>query len=143
MEPELVTIFAREHMRLTKPRRQVFTYLKNTDKPQSAAKIARHCDGSDRTSVYRTLDLFVRLGIANAVPIGWKRRYELAEPFSAHHHHLSCSVCGALIDVHSPKLEDAMATVAAEHGFSVQSHTFEIRGVCARCRAMPSGGASR
>ncbi len=134
MEKELEVIFARERLRLTTPRRIVFLAMHESNTPVSAASIAQRCKDIDRVSVYRTIDLFVRLGIAEAVPLGWKRRYELTGPFKSHHHHLSCRKCGTLIDVHSQKFEHIVAAVAKEHGFHAEDHTFEIRGLCANCK---------
>lgn len=108
--------------------------MKKHEEPMTASSIAGLCKKIDRTSVYRTLELFTQLGIAHEVPMGWKQRYELASPFKSHHHHLSCNGCGKLVDIHSPQLERTMARIASEHGFTVDSHTFEIRGLCSECR---------
>lgn len=134
MERELETIFAREGIRLTNPRRVVFKILHESATPLSASMIAKQCDSIDRVSVYRSLELFVKLGIARSVPIGWKQRYELTDPFKSHHHHLSCTRCGRLIDVHSPKFEQLVSTVVAEYDFVASDHTFEVRGICKGCR---------
>lgn len=134
MDNELERIFASNQLRLTGPRREVFTILKANDDPMAASDIATRCKEADRTSVYRTLELFTELGITHIVPFGWKQRYELASPFKSHHHHLSCIQCGKLIDIHSPQLERAMAKVASDNGFSETEHTFEIRGRCSNCR---------
>ena len=134
MDQEFEDIFARNHLRLTTPRRAVFAALKQSDEPLAMSALIRLYNGTDRTSVYRTIDLFVRLGIAQTVQMGWKQRYELTGPFKSHHHHLSCSKCGKLVDVHSSKIEDIVATVAHEHGFTMSDHTFEIRGLCDSCR---------
>ena len=134
MERELEAIFAREGIRLTKPRKLIFKTLHDSDAPLSASLISQRCDSIDRVSVYRSLELFVRLGIARRVPIGWKQRYELTDPFRSHHHHLSCTKCGRLIDVHSQKFEQLVNTVVAEYNFVASDHTFEVRGLCEDCR---------
>lgn len=133
MERELEKIFAREGMRLTTPRKTIFKTLQESDAPLSASMIAKRCESIDRVSVYRTLELFVRLGIVRSVPIGWKQRYELTDPFRSHHHHLSCTKCGRLIDVHSLKFEKLVNNVVAEYDFIATDHTFEVRGLCKDC----------
>ncbi len=134
MERELEVIFAREQLRLTTPRKVVFQVLQQSETPQSAVVIAKQCKTVDRTSVYRTLELFAQLGIVQTVPLGWKQRYELTGPFKSHHHHMSCTKCGRLIDLHSQKFERLVTAVAAEHGFTAKDHTFEIRGLCSSCQ---------
>lgn len=134
MESELEAIFARNGVRLTNPRKVIFRALHETNTPLSASMIAKQCESIDRVSVYRSLELFIRLGIARNVPIGWKQRYELTDPFKSHHHHLSCISCGCLIDVRSLKFEQLVNAVVAEYDFVASDHTFEVRGHCKKCR---------
>lgn len=96
------------------------------------------CPGVDRVSIYRTLDLFASLNVAEIVPLGWKQRYELTSPFKPHHHHLYCVNCGMLIDIHSQKLEQLVAAIAREHEFAPSEHKFEISGLCSHCTAKTS-----
>ncbi|MFZ2545264.1 MAG: Fur family transcriptional regulator [Candidatus Saccharimonadales bacterium] len=134
MENELEVIFANKQLRLTEPRKVVFRQLHSATTPLSIANIASKCPSIDRVSIYRTIELFQQLDIVRPLPLGWKHLYELTSPFKAHHHHLSCTVCGRLIDVHSKKFEQIVASVAKEYEFAPQDHTFEIKGVCRDCR---------
>ena len=52
-----------------------------------------------------------------------------------HHHHLVCRVCGRTVEVAGPTVEQWADRVAGEHGFADVSHTLEIFGTCADCRA--------
>ena len=54
---------------------------------------------------------------------------------AAHHHHLVCRQCGATIEVDGPPVETWTQRIAAEHDFDDVSHTLEIFGRCANCRA--------
>ena len=54
---------------------------------------------------------------------------------SRHHHHLVCRSCGRTVEVEGPAVERWADDVAAEHGFADVSHTLEIFGTCADCRA--------
>lgn len=130
---ELEVIFATHHLRLTKPRQVVFAALKAAQAPLAIGDIVKLCPQIDRVSIYRTLDVFVKLGIAEAVPVGWKQRYELTSPFQAHHHHLYCTNCGKLVDIHSKKLELVIASIARDYDFTPREHTFEVSGLCQKC----------
>lgn len=119
---------------VTSPRLLVFELLQNHE-PQSIQQLLQRAAGAiDRASLYRTLNLFVSIGVASRISIGWKYRYELAEQFSHHHHHLSCSQCGAVISIQD---DTAVTTfierVAADHDFIPTEHQFEITGLCKRC----------
>jgi Fur family ferric uptake transcriptional regulator len=58
-----------------------------------------------------------------------------------HHHHLVCRGCGLTVEVAGPAVELWADRVAGEHGFADVSHTLEIVGTCAGCRAagLPTG----
>ena len=134
--PELEVIFAREQLRMTTPRQAVFDAMRSSDMPISIADIAKKCPSTDRVSIYRNIELFVKLGIAEAVPVGWKQRYELTSPFKSHHHHLYCTNCGTLVDIHSKKLEQLVAAIARDYDFTPAEHKFEVSGLCKICQNM-------
>lgn len=131
---ELEALFAQQHLRLTQPRRSVFEALYKSTEPLMVSQLIKTCAPTDRVSIYRTLDLFVKLGIAEIVPLGWKQRFELTSPFRPHHHHLHCIQCGILIDVHSHKLELLVAAITREYSFVPLEHKFEVSGLCQTCR---------
>ncbi|MDB5176733.1 MAG: Fur family transcriptional regulator [Candidatus Saccharibacteria bacterium] len=131
---ELEVIFAREQLRMTSPRLAVFDAMRSSEMPLSIGEITKKCSAIDRVSIYRTIDLFVQLGIAEAVPVGWKKQYELTSPFQSHHHHLYCSSCGSLVDIHSKKLEQIVAAIARDYDFAPSEHKFEVSGLCKNCR---------
>jgi Fur family ferric uptake transcriptional regulator len=57
-----------------------------------------------------------------------------------HHHHLVCRGCGLTVEVAGPTVERWADRVAEEHGFAEVSHTLEIFGTCADCRAAGTAG---
>lgn len=87
----------------------------------------------DRASVYRTVDLFERLGIVQRINIGWKYKLELTDRFSDHHHHLSCTKCGKTIAMNENELEVFIEQIAHAHGFQPSAHQIEIQGLCSAC----------
>ena len=132
---QLETLFQQENLRLTEPRKDVFTILENSDTPLRIGEVVHQSQMAERTSVYRTLQLFVKLGIVDIVQVGFKQRYELAEPFKAHHHHLVCVQCGTLVDLHhTPKLEKLIERIAESHHFTLTAHHVELQGICTSCQ---------
>src|SRR4051812_38298994 len=84
---------------LTKPRKSVFELLLNHE-PQSIAElIARSGTKIDRATVYRTVELFEKLGIVHRVNAGWKYKLELSEAFNDHHHRMHCTNCGRTFEL--------------------------------------------
>ena len=127
-------IFSHQKLRLTAPRRHLFESLKLADHPLSHAELITANPQIDRVSVYRTIALFVDIGIVVTVPHGWKQHYELAAPFRPHHHHLLCVKCGRVEDIQSNTLEEMVRNLARDQGFTVIHHTFEVSGLCNSCQ---------
>jgi len=93
------------------------------------------CPGIDRASVYRSTELFEKLGIITRIPNGWKYRLELGEKFLEHHHHATCSNCGASIALPEDKsLEKHLRELAAKRHFALQAHQIELVGLCEACQ---------
>ncbi len=134
MEPLLVKLLSEHKYRITMPRRRVFNALKNSHKPLSIVELATILSATvDTVSVYRTIDLFIKLGIVTAITHGWKQRYELAAPFLPHHHHLVCRKCEIAIEVNSRRIEELIASIASEQSFVASDHVLEINGLCYNC----------
>ena len=118
----------------TKPRVAVFTQLA-THGPLSVGALAQGLsDTVDRATVYRTVELFEKLGIVNRIWHGFKHQVELSEIFTPHHHHALCQNCGQTIDIASPELEATLAKLAKTQHFLAVSHSVELLGYCQKCQ---------
>ena len=86
-------LLARRGYRITGPRRAVLEALASSQEPRTVSQLHRAL-GVERVnlvSVYRTVKLLCDVGLVRATDAAQgQRRYELAEPFTAHHHHLIC-----------------------------------------------------
>ncbi len=120
---------------LTQPRKIVFELLLD-QKPQTMqVLVERAKDRVDRATVYRTMELFEKLGIVQRLNIGWKYKFELSDVFQAHHHHFHCTNCGTTFNIEpSSMLETMIDTVAAKSDFAPRGHQLEIYGLCTDCR---------
>lgn len=128
------SLFREKKLRMTEPRRDIFRILDARDQPMTLGEIVKTSQFAERTSVYRTLQLFTQLGIVDIIQVGWKQRYELAEPFKRHHHHLVCIKCGELIDLDSQKLEKLVEKIASSYRYELVGHHVELQGICNNCR---------
>ena len=130
----LKSILTAQNASLTKPRKVVFDLLLNQE-PQSMQVLAQRAKGKvDRATVYRTIELFERLGIVRRLNIGWKYKIELSDLFTGHHHHMFCTNCGRMFELpENPMLETMIDTVAAKSGFSPRGHQLEVFGLCSSC----------
>jgi Fur family transcriptional regulator, ferric uptake regulator len=118
----------------TKPRVAVFNELA-THGPLSVGTLASQlAPAVDRATVYRTVELYEKLGIVNRIWHGFKHQVELSEIFTPHHHHAMCQNCGQTIDIASPELEATLAKLAKSHHFLALSHSVELLGYCNKCQ---------
>ena len=135
MNKDLELILREAGQSVTRPRLAVFETLAHADTPLKNGEIARRTIGVDRASVYRTLELFTRLGITTTTIRGWTPLTELAEPFKPHHHHITCEACGRVVEIENSTLEDVLSLIAGRHTFTLTTHTVELTGLCANCQA--------
>ena len=118
----------------TKKRVAVFTQLQQSG-PLSVGALARSLqEGVDRATVYRTVELFEKLGIINRIWHGFKHQIELSEIFTPHHHHAVCQNCGRTIDINSSELEATLSRLARDHQFLALNHSVELVGYCKKCQ---------
>ncbi len=130
-----------EGVRLTPGRRSTVQVLATMHGPRTAAEIHDQVGGKvPLSSLYRTLSILTDANVLSAQHgSDGVVRYELAEWFTGHHHHLVCTSCGTVVDVtptaeHEKAMEQLVATMAQETGFAVSGHRFEIEGTCRACR---------
>ncbi len=124
--------------RPTRQRKAVAACLARFDDFRSAQeiheKLRRSGEGIGLTTVYRTLQTMAASGLVDSL------RTDTGESVyrrcsAHHHHHLVCRGCGRTVEVAGPAVERWADEVAGEHGFADVSHTLEIFGTCAECRA--------
>jgi len=97
-------------------------------------EICKKYDDIGFTTVYRTLKLLNKSGLATErVFADNLTRYE---PLSAedHHDHLICMKCGSITEFKDLKIERLQERVAEEFGFLAVSHKMELYGYCKKCK---------
>jgi Fur family ferric uptake transcriptional regulator len=105
------------------------------------ARVRREDPRVSVATVYRTMKLLSDCGLATGRQFGdGQTRYEPTAG-RAHHDHLICTGCGAIVEFANERIESLQALVARSHGFEVESHKLELYGRCARCRT--PGGEER
>ncbi len=135
-----VEIIKQGGSRVTKARLTVFEQLMKLE-PVSMHDLVKHSKGVDRASVYRAIELFEQLGIAQRLHIGWKYQIELTDRFAEHHHHLTCLGCGKTITINESDLEHVVDELAAQHKFVAITHQIELQGYCEACQTLNSSAS--
>ena len=119
---------------LTKTRRVVFDLLLNQEPQSMQVLVKRAQDLVDRATVYRTIELFEKLGIVHRLNIGWKYKMELSDVFHGHHHHFYCTKCAKTYPLPAnPMLETMIDSAVSREGYASRGHSLEIYGLCTNC----------
>lgn len=83
-------------------------------------------------TVYRALQAMEEAGQLDSIRTGeGESAYRVCS--SGHHHHLICRQCGKTVEIFPEGLEDWVANIAAENGFSDPDHLVEVWGLCSQC----------
>jgi Fur family ferric uptake transcriptional regulator len=105
------------------------------------ARVEPLLPGVNRSTVYRTLELFGDLGLVSVTDLGGgSRQFELIdEP----HHHLICHGCGALIELDDALVEPLRAGIRARYNFTPAIDHLALFGFCAACSRRGESAARR
>ncbi|ACL24366.1 Fur family transcriptional regulator [Chloroflexus aggregans] len=128
----------RSGLRITGPRLRVIETIVSYRAPFSAeqlyADLCTHSDAPGRATVYRTIDQLHASGwLARIHGSVGEEGYIPCQP--GHLHHLVCTQCGAVTSFEGCDIEQMIANVAAQTGFSVEGHLLQLFGRCAKCRS--------
>jgi Fur family transcriptional regulator, ferric uptake regulator len=134
-------VLASKGLRLTAPRRAVIDVLVERGAPLTVADIHGRLRKAriNLVSVYRTLRLLMDLGLVRlADEFRGTQRFELAEVYTGHHHHLVCQRCGQVEDIDGCWLEEKMLEtlnrrLRRTRRFRVTAHDLKLYGLCRGC----------
>ena len=85
------------------------------------------------STVYRTLQLFKKLGLVEELHFDEAHHhYEAKPPFE--HHHLVCLGCGRIIEFHNPLSRYVKRNVTEAKDFEIVNTEVHMTGYCPKCR---------
>lgn len=123
-------------MRVTKQRRDLIDYLgAHADSYMPVTKVDAYMRGQypglSHDTIYRNVKAFESLGVLEADVQGEQATVKLQCDFQhPHHHHFICTNCHRVQELKSCPLGYYEAQVP---GAQIQSHSFELYGLCADC----------
>lgn len=119
---------------VTRSRSLLFEYLQEHGPVTPRQFIEDNAAIADRASLYRTLELFRELGVTDERLTAGRRLIELSDTYDAHHHHFTCTVCGASVAITMPEVEQMLDEACRRQGFAVSGHLIEVSGRCPNCQ---------
>lgn len=126
-------------LKATKQREEILHVFLNSsghrNLAQIYAQVAKVHPKIGYTTVYRTLKLLTRLGLAAQRKFAdGETQYEPIEG-KGHHDHLICLECGKIIEFEDDALETLQKGIAQRHRFKVSHHRMELYGRCSNCKS--------
>lgn len=118
---------------VTSERKQIFNLLEKSS-PVAIIEIEKNLPDINRSTIYRNIELFEKLGFVKRVYIGWKYKIELSDKYSSHHHHITCTNCRSVQAIKSDDLiENEISKLSSLYNYRHVSHQLEIQGLCKNC----------
>jgi Fur family ferric uptake transcriptional regulator len=138
MKPELFkTRISEQGLKATKQREEILKIFLHSSGHKSLmqiyAQVVKVNPKIGYVTVYRTLKLLTRLGLATRRKFeDGETRYEPASDGS-HHDHLICLDCGKIIEFEDQTLEALQKGIAQRYRFKISHHLMELYGRCEEC----------
>ena len=131
---ELTKAFRARGLKVTPQRQCIFRILYGNDGHPTAesvyARAAAEMPTISLRTVYQTLNDLAAMGELAQLDLGTgSARFD---PTLDPHHHLVCTGCGTVVDLHA-EFPDVAVPAGAERGFTVDSTEIVFRGLCATC----------
>ena len=130
-------------LKVTRQREEILQVFLNSpghkNLTQIYAQVAKTNPRIGYTTVYRTLKLLTRLGLATQRKFAdGETRYERASE-RGHHDHLICLGCGKIVEFEDRALETLQDSIALRYHFRTLHHRMELYGLCSACRSRKGG----
>jgi Fe2+ or Zn2+ uptake regulation protein len=131
---ELTQLFRDRGLKVTTQRQCIFRVLHGNGSHPTAHAVFESLREEMPTlslrTVYQTLNDLVALGEIQQFDVGTgAARFD---PATGAHHHLVCTKCGAMRDVHRD-LAGLSLPERQNHGFTISGAEVIFRGLCAKC----------
>ena len=135
MKEDVKDLLRESGYRATPQRLAIYDALWNAGSHPTVADIHHLAEKRDptisRATVYKTLQLFTELGLVRE--IGFRDDSTRYDPETDCHINLVCTACGKIEDYPCTSFDQMAPNLQESTGFSVQSHHFEIYGLCSDC----------
>ncbi len=139
--PELIlAAFKQQGLRVTGPRRVLAELLVETVGSEFTIEqlwdmtLARDPDVG-RATVFRAVEILQELHLLDRVEFAdGSHRFRFCNNAKRHHHHVTCSRCGKVIEVDTCLSAEQIAKVESLLNFEIEGHRLEFFGRCGECR---------
>lgn len=120
---------------ITEERKDIFSFIEKRH-IFWAQEILDHFPDLWRASVFRTIRLFLEIGILRRLILGNRgETYEINRIWD-HHEHMKCRICEDILNFDSGTICQKIFEEAKKQGFIIQEHSLSIIGKCQKCTSL-------
>jgi Fur family ferric uptake transcriptional regulator len=134
-------------LKSTRQRERIVRAFFGAGRHLSAEQLYQRLRAEDPTiglvTVYRTLKLLQRAGLATGRQFGGPYTRFDPNPADRAHDHLICTRCGKIQEFSDATLQALRERVARREGFTVTEYRLELYGVCRACARLAKGRRAR
>src|SRR5262245_16409693 len=105
------------------------------------ARVKRADPSIGMATIYRTMRLLARLGLASERHFTDGRAVFEPTGRRQHHDHMICEACGSIIEFENDQIERLQEQMARRYGFKLKRHRLELFGLCRKCAK--DGGSAK
>lgn len=139
---ERITVAFKEFSaRSTRPRQLIaegLIHLGETGEAFSAEDLLAMVRKSDprvgRATVYRSVDKLVGMKVLDRIDFVDGTHYFRMCGSGDHHHHLACTKCHRVVDLHVCLDEEQFREIGRREKFRIDDHSITLFGLCSKCR---------
>jgi Fur family ferric uptake transcriptional regulator len=125
-------------LKVTGPRQAILEVLTAHPHPLTNKQVLQALPEKlcDLATVYRSMHMLETMGLVKRFDFGdGIARFELIHNTNdAHHHHLICTQCSAVVEVEECFPRELEDKIASGNGFKAVTHKLEFFGVCPQCQ---------
>lgn len=137
---------AEQQLRYTAERKEIFHEIieaqEHFDADSLLLRLRSKNRSISRATVYRTLDLLLKLGLVRKSCVGDRSAVYESVIGWARHGHMVCMNCGRVVEFRVAQIDEALDRVCEESGFDLRNRCVQLFGYCSDCRRRaPSRGA--
>ena len=136
----LENIISQRGYRLSGARKKILGILEESDQPLSPAglfeKLKEQGETTSLVTVYRNLDLFTGLGLAERIYTAEGELGYLTCKSAHHHHHILCQNCRNTVEFEAAdELKELIAQAVLQTHYEINGHMLQFIGLCPACQA--------
>ena len=142
-EKKIATILRQHGYKITPQRRAILSVIVHSEEHSTPSAILQKANyshpGIGLVTVYRTLEILSKLGLVCRMHTS-EGCHSYKGVLLEHHHHLTCTACGRVIEFTDCDLGELEERLSAQTGFKIESHLLEFMGCCRDCQKVATQG---